>query len=488
MPAEPFQNHTGLKVHIPDHENLHCQNHKLSIQTQINTITKAQICKDIMLSCNTILFSINSTENTSMIYRKITLIALILVLSFIVFAQNATSDEIVYAPYPTNIRVGFQDSSIIITWQDSPDHAGSYNIYRSLKLPDISNYKDAELLGSVASGIQKFSYKATDNNLYYYFILPVTAQKQVIEIFIPLQNYTLVPVKIDTVVQTSSVQTLTSSSNIFKNFSVSKHEKTVTIQCTVSNYTGKVYLYRSQKPFINSLSLLEAVQIKAMDINEPKSSYNLTIEDTPFPGIQYYWCIVTEFEISSKNIVFVDGKNTATSATALPFSAQNNVALSAPRYAPLPILQSANIFLPSQKVESFAFSETAQKNILFVYMNYMNASGVKAPEIMYVHQKLSQDAYNEVIILSKIAETYFPSKQYSAIVEELTKFIAIPRPNIIKACALLYRAQANALSGRYQNALLDAVAAYEAFPQEADIWISYLVRVLREQSSATVTN
>lgn len=437
---------------------------------------------------NTILIIVNSTENKGMIYKRIALIVLLFVLSFVLLAQNSTSDEIVYAPYPTNIRVGFQDSTIVITWQDSPDHSGSYNIYRSLKLPDVSNYKNAELLGSVASGIQKFSYKATDNNLYYYFILPVTAQKQVIEIFIPLQNITLVPVKVDTVVQSAPAQVITSTSDIFKNFSVSKAEKAVSIQCTVSNYTGKVYLYRSQKPFVTTLSLLEAVQIKTVDINAPKSSYTLRIEDTPFPGIYYYWCLVTESEISSMNIAFIDGKNTSNNAIALPFSAQNNVSLSAPRYAPLPILQSANIFLPSQRIESYAFSETAQKNISFVYKKYMTTSGAKVPEVLYVHQKLTQDAYNEALILAKIAETYFPTKQYAIVVEEITKFISIPRSTTVKACALFYRAQANALLGKYQESLLDAVVAYEAFPQEADMWISYLVRVLREQSSAAVSN
>lgn len=443
-----------------------------------------------MSSRNIILLIVNSTENKGMIYKRITLTVLLFVLSFVLLAQSSTGDEIVYAPYPTNIRVGFQDSTIIITWQDSPDHSGTYNIYRSLKLPDASNYKNAELLGSIASGIQKFSYKATDNNLYYYFILPVTTQKQVIEIFIPLQNITLVPVKVDTVVQTTQAQAhvITSASDIFKNFSVSKAEKVVSIQCTVSNYTGKVYLYRSQKPFVNALSLLEAVQIRAVDINAPKSSYTLLIEDTPFPGISYYWCLVTESEISSMNIAFIDGKNTSNNAIALPFSVQNNVSLSAPRYAPLPILQSANIFLPSQKIELYAFSETAQKSISFVYKKYMTTSGAKVPEILYVHQKLTQDTYNEALILAKIAETYFPTKQYAMVVEEMTKFIAIPRSTTIKASALFYRAQANALLGKYQDALLDAVVAYEVFPQEADIWISYLVRVLREQSSAAVTN
>lgn len=425
-----------------------------------------------------------------MTHQRIGLFAGFLVVSVFLLAQTSANNEneIVYAPYPTNIRVGFQESTIIITWQDSPDHFGSYNIYRSLQLPGISNYKQAELLGTVSSGVQKFSYRVTDNNLYYYFILPVTAQKQIIEIFIPLQNYTLVPVKLDTAVQTAQVQTTISSGEIFRNFRVSSMEKVVSIQCSISNYAGKVYLYRSQKPFVNTLSILEAVQIKAFDINASKSSYELRIEDNPFPGIQYYWCLVTESEISSMNITFINGKNTSNVAVALPFSAQNTISLNTPRYAPLPILQSANIFLPSQRIESFVFSETAQKNISFVYKKYVSSSGIIVPEISFVHQKLGQDVYNETLILSKIAETYFPAKQYATVVEEITQFIAIPRSTKIKACALLYRAQAYALLGKYQDALLDAVVAYEVFPQEADIWISYLVKLLREQSSTTGNN
>lgn len=421
-------------------------------------------------------------------YQRIILLAGLLVVGLAVLAQTSTSDAVVYAPYPTNIRIGFQDSTIIITWQDSPDHSGTYNIYRSLQLPTVSNYKQAELLGFVASGVQKFSYTVTDNSPYYYFILPVTTQKQVIEIFIPLQNYTLIPVKVDAVVQTTPTQVSTSLVDIFSKFRVSQTEKSVTIQCTVSNYVGKVFLYRSQKPFLTALNLLEAVQVKAVEINAPKSTYEIRVEDNPFPGIQYYWCIVTESEIGSMKIAFVDGKNTSNSAITLPFSAQNNVSFNTPRYAPLPILQSVNIFLPSQRIESYAFSETSQKNISFIYKQYMSTAIVKVPEVRYVHQKLTQDAYNDVITLAKIAENYFPAKQYAKIVEEITKFIAIPRSNTIKACALFYRAQAHTLLGKYRDALLDAVVAYEVFPQEADIWISYLVRVLREQSSASATN
>ncbi|HRS65320.1 MAG TPA: hypothetical protein P5519_05475, partial [Spirochaetia bacterium] len=170
-----------------------------------------------------------------MTHQRIGLFAGFLVVSVFLLAQTSANNEneIVYAPYPTNIRVGFQESTIIITWQDSPDHFGSYNIYRSLQLPGISNYKQAELLGTVSSGVQKFSYRVTDNNLYYYFILPVTAQKQIIEIFIPLQNYTLVPVKLDTAVQTAQVQTTISSGEIVKNFRVSSMEKVVSIQCSI---------------------------------------------------------------------------------------------------------------------------------------------------------------------------------------------------------------------------------------------------------------
>lgn len=413
--------------------------------------------------------------------QRYLLIIVVFSLGVIIAAQASSQNDLVYAPFPTNIRVGFQGSTILITWQDSPDHSGTYNVYRSTKLPDGSNYKNAEFLGNVPSGIQKFSYRVTDSNLYYYFILPVTDQKQIIEVFIPLQNYTLIPVKIENVSEMPVQSGHATSTQSIKQFKLVQRDTSIVIKFIVSNYRGKVYIYRSQKPFVNTASLIEAVQIKSLEVNQINTESEYQIEDTPFPGIYYYWSVLTESETSSLNFSFIEDKNTSSKSAALPFTNRFNFSASSPRYAPLPVLQSANIFLPSQKTESFNFTEGAQKNINSIVSKHGEKVKNKTTEIMYVHKKILSEAFTEATVLANIAENYFPLNQYTTIITEIDKFLAIPRSKKIKAAAVFYRAQANAMLGNYQEALLDAITAHEVFPVEADSWITFLIRQLKNR-------
>ncbi len=409
--------------------------------------------------------------------RKIILPFFLIILGFgIVFAQNSSSNQTIYAPYPTNIRVGIQGTTVVITWTDSPDHTGAYNVYKYTKMPDASNFKNAELLGKVDKGIQQFFYTITDTNSYYFFILPINTQNQVVEIFIPLQNYTIIPIRNESVYETPKPVQKSTSATI-SDFTAIAGIKSVDIKFSINNYSGKLFLYRSQKSFVNEISLIEAVQIHVFEVNQAGSGI-LSVSDMPFPGIQYYWAVVTEQELAMQKVTFSDRKNTMLEGASIALMTASASADSMPRYAPLPIMQAANIFLPSQKIAIFDFSATAQKNISIVLQQSRYIAENKVPSVQYVHKKFPASLYTEASILGQTAEKYFTTNQYIELVREMDNFLAIPRSNEGRAAALLYRAQANTLLGNFQSALLDAVIAYQVFPAESDVWIDYLIRAI----------
>ncbi|NMB66330.1 MAG: hypothetical protein GYA16_15815, partial [Spirochaetes bacterium] len=273
-------------------------------------------------------------DNYYMRLQKFILFSFIfLLVAGLIFSQSDSKTQTVYAPYPTNIRVGIQGNTVVITWIDSPDYSGAYNVYKSTKLPDASNYKYAELIGKVEKGVQQFSYTLSDLNSYYFFILPVNTQNQAVEIFIPLQNYTLVPVKIETVSENPKPVQYQNSA-VLSDFNILSGSKTVEIKFSISNYSGKLYLYRSQKPFINEVSLIEAVQIYVFDVNTV-GSRTISYSDIPFPCIQYYWAIVTEQELSTLRVSFFDRKNTSLQAASIVLVGSVIASEAVPRYAPL---------------------------------------------------------------------------------------------------------------------------------------------------------
>lgn len=413
------------------------------------------------------------------IYRALALLSgLLLFSSLDISAQTAADSEFesVFAPFPDKIRVGSRNNEVIISWEDSPDALYGYKIFRLTELPDLDNYTRAEMIGETLPGIQLYTYKATDDTAYYYFILAKTEAGSVYEIFIPLRNVTLLPVQVavdpvqrPSLVVPGTVEALTAE----------QAGDAVKLTFKPSADAGRIVLYRATSPILTAVNLLESILVAVLD--EGTGAYL----DYPIPGIPYFYAVIPEAQLKAGSTSFIAGKNSTRNAVTIP-AGLYRTGLPSPnpvsRSIPLPLLvldrgiRSDSPLSPLAPRASATVSADTEKAINDV----VSLAGRSRSSIQPV-KTLPRPATRsgEEALLFEIVSRDFQGGNYSAAVRNLTLFLSLPRSSDIAAQARFYRGQSYVLLGQWREAFFEFLQVQPYYYRESKLWLDYLLDILQ---------
>lgn len=261
----------------------------------------------------------------------------------------------------------------------------------------------------------------------------------------------------------------------FTDFSVFVREKAVVITWKASEKNRTVILYRSTKSFSSFISLTDAIPIA--DITD----MGLPYIDYPPAGIPYYYAVAEEHQISSGNVQFIDGKNTAGVPAEVLYSGNNadaDTALFESRPIPLPFLNLAKadkkrVLFFSSQTENIINALTVGKRD---YKEFV-LSPVKREHYIFSDDKKTPEG-GETMELQRILKEYFLPHRWQQCEKELADFLLIKRTSRVTARALFYIGEALFFQNKYETALLKFLTAQDMYPMQSAEWAQYCLAEL----------
>ncbi|MDR1565947.1 MAG: hypothetical protein LBS48_01530, partial [Treponema sp.] len=238
----------------------------------------------------------------------------------------------------------------------------------------------------------------------------------------------------------------------------------------------KVVLYRSVQPLKQTMDLVGAV-IVHNDAPSPLTDY-------PVPGIPYYYAAILEEDLTRGTAGIYPGRNATVKAVEVP-AGQGRIGLAGPdrdiRSMPLPMI-SVTAAVPATD----AFGETPVQAAL-------SAEAAKALEDVPVSQKkaasekqpraFSRDLDDsprggEDYALSAVVQGSFANRDWEACVDELKRYLSLPRSGESEARARFYLGQCYYFLGQFREGLFEFLSARPFYPAESPEWIQASLNAL----------
>jgi hypothetical protein len=396
--------------------------------------------------------------------------------------EQVDTDE-VFAPYPSRIRVGVRSNDTLISWEDSPDVASGYAVYRHTELPDPSNFSSAILIGEVPDGVGNLAYIPPDDQGYYYFILAKAPEGGVYEVFIPLRNVTLAPVAtaIRTTIDLKPVPDYGTISGILAR----NDGDSITVSFDAEGVPGRFVLYRGTSPIQDSVTLLDATVAAVIAPGSPP------FRDYPVPGIDYYYAVIQEQALFGGSIQINPGKNATKNPATVPAGSYRiglPVLSPASRSIPLPYLVLTRGLQDARPVSMEEPAPVARKlsaETEKAIANLQDAVGVPVriskPAITIFPEDLQAPGGGEEYTLRLVVSDFLVKGLYTQAAERFTLFLSLPRSDTNAAKARFYRGQALAMAGSYREAFFDMLQAQDHFYMESAAWVDYILYEIRQR-------
>jgi len=251
---------------------------------------------------------------------------LILIAQFLLLL-NLYSQEIIDAPFVSNISFEVSNGKVLIQWQNPSNFDQYITIYRSNSIIDTNpKIFTSQKIAVLQNREEKYTDRPEIEGIYYYSVIITNKNTNKDNIvLIPYRNYTLKPAIIQKedffMIKTLKVSSKNSYINIDWEF-----EKT-------SESSTKVLIYRNINTIENEKILQSSIKIATLNI-ESKSYI-----DIPMPNITYYYAIFIENEKDKK---FIPDVNISTNPVIIrgeDFTFKN---FSIDYFIPLPLLSIKN--------------------------------------------------------------------------------------------------------------------------------------------------
>lgn len=104
--------------------------------------------------------------------------------------------DVVFAPFVSRLKATKRESSIVLTWRDSPNIQGTNRVYRHTAEITEKNIEQSMPLARVAHGDKSYIDYPPDTQSYYYAVIVESPDGESYNIFIPFRNKTIIPAKI----------------------------------------------------------------------------------------------------------------------------------------------------------------------------------------------------------------------------------------------------------------------------------------------------
>ncbi|OHD75642.1 MAG: hypothetical protein A3J97_16060 [Spirochaetes bacterium RIFOXYC1_FULL_54_7] len=389
----------------------------------------------------------------------------------------------VFAPYPSRIRVGVRSNDILISWEDSPDVASGYTVYRHTDLPDSTNFSSAVLIGEVADDEGMLNHIPPDDQGYYYFILAKTPDGDVYEVFIPLRNVTLAPVA--TAIRTSIDLKPVPDYGTISGILTRNYGDSITVSFDAEGVPGRFVLYRGTAPIQDSVTLLDATVAAVIAPGSPP------FRDYPVPGIEYYYAVIQEQALFGGSIQINPGRNATKDPVTVPAGSYRvglPVLSPASRSIPLPYLVLTRGLQDARPVSIEEPAPVARKlsaETEKAIANLQDAVGVPVktnrPAMTIFPEDLQAPGGGEEYTLRLIVSDFLVKGLYAQAAERFSLFLSLPRSTTNAAKARFYRGQALAMSGSFRDAFFDMLQAQDHFYMESAAWVDYILYEIRQR-------
>jgi hypothetical protein len=397
--------------------------------------------------------------------------------------RDYSQEESVFAPYVSGIRVGTRGDTIVISWTDSPDLAGTCAVYRSSEPITAASFDAAVKAGTVAYGTERFEDKPGAPGDYYYAILiQNAADSSPYRVFVPFRNTTAVAMTPDIPEAPKIVQpTVPSTVN---SISATVESDAVVIKLSVPRLGHRLILYRGAEPIKDSSGILSASIVTMFEDSKTE------LKDYPVPGIDYYYAILDEVNLKSSDVRLVSGQNTTSTPVKIKAGTYR---IGLPdvsplsRTLPLPYLvvntaigSGERIGTPISMSSEIAISSETEKAIDKILAGIsLEAAPVPEPSILppEAEDPVSGEEYTLITIVRETVQT----KKWSDAILQLEKFLSLYRLPDTVVRSRFYLGQAYAMTGLYRNALFSMLIAQDDYYSQSKPWIEFCLQALREK-------
>ncbi|MBN2544922.1 MAG: hypothetical protein JXB50_03930 [Spirochaetes bacterium] len=408
---------------------------------------------------------------------------LIIIITLLLFILNLNSQEIIDAPFISNISFEVSNAKVLIQWENPSNFDQYLTIYRSNSIIDTNpKIFTSQKIAVLKKQEEKYTDTLESEGSYYYSVI-ITNKNTNNDyiVLIPYRNYTLKPAVIqkEDFFTIKSLKVSSKNSYIDINWDYEKSSETST----------KVLIYRNINPIENDKILQSSIKIATLNI-ESKSYI-----DVPLPNITYYYAIFVENEKEKK---FISDINISTNPVMIrgeDFTLKN---FSIDYFIPLPLLSIKNdpvtgksfvdpqvMFNPKKIDYTKKTKEIIEDDKLLykdIYYNYEQ-------ELKSKYNLLEANILNNEVIFEtedykneyKNAIIYFNNKEYDLalnIFENLTLEL-IPE-NLLNRISyyigLLYY-----LKGNFYLSYIYLNYSYESFKKEVEPYLNSIYAIIFEK-------
>lgn len=377
------------------------------------------------------------------------------------------------APYVSRLRTDVEGSAIKLLWQDSNITGAKYVVYRYTQEITSENLQNAERVAVVPAGQQSYIDRPPNKQDYYYAVLIEEPSGKVNDLFIPFRNVTTEGV---------SVSTLAGQQQAYADITSLKATRDGThIHLTFksSSSNRELVIYRSTSPMKDEAELLSAVSIGV--IPSSKDSF----EDTPVPGIPYYYAIIDTAMLADGKVSLAMGENATDAGVEVPIqtNASGQVEYAPKRPRPLPFLTlTSNLEtgakLPGQtpsvvsNATPLTKSTSTAIDALLGSLPARRQAAMK-PTVLDPEKGVVVSG-GEEYLLKNIIDGTFASKDWPKTIKALDAYLNIRHSKPVESRARFYLGEAYYFAGDYRKSFLQFLFVENQLYTETQPWMDAL--------------
>ncbi len=398
---------------------------------------------------------------------------------FLIILSNAysfISAEEVFAPFVSRLTATPDENTIKLTWVDSKDTIKSYFIYRyTEKISDL-NFSKSEKVGEITPGKEIFIDIPGKTEPYYYAVLASDSGNTLYKLFIPYRNITVKPVQIKSAASPEELSTH------ITNIETTALEKEIKIIFKSSKPDRKVVIYRSTSPLQRYEDLANAIIIAT--IPSAMESYN----DTPVPGVSYYYAVFDSELTKSGKYDFNIGENITSNSTELSLVLNNKSFILKSRIfrsQPLPYLNlkigiESGQPLSGKKYTFPRYKELSSESEKIIYGLTVNMEKYipdePTPYIFPIDKETRENS--ESYQLVRILKTDFTSNNWSEASRLLADFLNLRHTKDIEMRTHFYMGQVLYYLEKYKDSFMEFSLVEDRYYKETRPWLDSLFYLL----------
>jgi len=394
-------------------------------------------------------------------------------------AQDAEgSRRGVFAPFVSRLDVIPQGEEVALTWRDSPDLSGGYQVLRSTEPISSDNYTQARVAGRVPPGEESFLDRPGVAGEYYYAVAGEMATGAIYPIFIPFRNATAGPVTVEPgpppeerAASITDISAVAEESSVDVTFSASKEGRNLVV-------------YRSTKTIDTLEVVAEATRLATLPSSER------SFVDYPVPGVDYYYGVFDSELVALGLLEFEPRSNVTADPVGLPLATARQATPEALRRTmrrrPLPLLSvnreiETGRLIGSQRQPPFPEpQELSPETVAALAPLRGNGDGPDPEEprlVILPEERISADKGPD-FTLATIVNGTLERGNWAEGQELLENFRTLPLDEEITARVHFYLGQSHFFQGDYRTAFLEFLLAREHYFAASEPWLDSILKRL----------